>query len=120
MSRHSTPASARARRMAIAPMSIPVRSAKRPNGCNPTPTIATSTASPPPGRSYAGARATEWLECEGHDLVAIVVGAEWHQHELHVDADPQTLRCREARLHPHLAGELHIADPVGHEGGAGG
>src|SRR5262249_45245438 len=47
MSRHATPASASARRMATAPMSIPVRSAKRPNGCSPTPTIATSTGSPP-------------------------------------------------------------------------
>src|SRR5262249_57156504 len=71
------------------------------------------------GAHSPGARATEWLERERHDLVAIVVDAEWHQHELHVDADPQTLRCREARFDPHLAGELHIADPVGHEGGAG-
>src|SRR5215470_19262736 len=51
MSRHATPASASARRMAAAPMSIPVRSAKRPNGCSPTPTIATSTVSPPIERS---------------------------------------------------------------------
>src|SRR5262245_7618013 len=46
MSRHAKPASASARRMATAPMSIPVRSAKRPKGCSPTPTIATSIASP--------------------------------------------------------------------------
>src|SRR5262245_29557863 len=56
MSRHVTPASASARRMAIAPMSIPVRSAKRPNGWSPTPTIATSIPSPR-SRSRRGRRA---------------------------------------------------------------
>src|SRR5262245_9228525 len=116
MSRHSTPASARARRMAIAPMSIPVRSPKRPNGCNPTPPIATSTSSPPSGRSYAEVRSGHGPERERHDLVAIVVGAVRYQHQLHVDADPQPLRRREARLDPHLIGEFHVADPVRHEG----
>src|SRR5262249_31663431 len=116
MLRHSTPASARARRMAIAPMSMPVRSAKRPNGCNPTPTIATSTSLPPCERSYGEVRSADRPECKRHDLVAIVVRATRHKHELHVDADPQTLRRREARLDPHLVGELHVADPVRHEG----
>src|SRR5262249_35041416 len=120
MSRHSTPASARARRMAIAPMSIPVRSPKRPNGCNPTPTIATSTSSPPCRRSYAGGRGTDGPECERPALGAIVVGAVRPQHELHVAADPQPLRRREARLDPHLVAELHVADPVRHEGSARG
>ena len=36
------PASARARRMATAPMSIPDTPGNRPNGCRPTPTMATS------------------------------------------------------------------------------
>src|SRR4249920_319579 len=99
MSRHSTPASARARRMAIAPMSIPVRSLKRPNGCNPTPTIATSICCPPRRPS---ARAADRPECERHDLVAIAVGAKRHQYELHVHADLQALDLSEARLDAHL------------------
>src|SRR5262245_62779949 len=89
MSRHATPASARARRMAIAPISIPVRSPKRPNGWSPTPTIATSTFSPPCRRSSAGARSLDGPECERHDLVAVAVGAERHQDELHLHADAQ-------------------------------
>src|SRR4029453_1840479 len=109
MSRHATPASARARRMAIAPMSIPVRSPKRPKGCSPTPTIATSTLSPPCRRSSAGARSINRAECERHDLVAIVIAAERQQLELHLDADPQPIRRREG-LDPHLVGELHVAD----------
>src|SRR5262245_43993418 len=116
MSRHPTPASARARRMAIAPMSIPVRSAKRPNGCSPTPTVATSTASPPLQRSNEGARAAGGPECERHDLVAIVVGTERHQHELHFHARPQACRLGETRLDPDSVGELHVADPVRYEG----
>src|SRR4029079_12837038 len=105
MSRHCTPASASARRMAIAPMSIPVRSLKRPNGCNPTPTIATSMCCLL--AAYAGARSADRPECERHDLVAIVVGTERHQHELHVHADPQPLGLSEARLDSHLVAELH-------------
>src|SRR5262249_41068356 len=114
MSRHSMPASARARRMAIAPMSIPVRSPKRPNGCSPTPTIVTSTVSPPRGGSR---RRTliDRAEGERHEFVAIVVGAERHEHELHGHADPQAVRRGETRLDLHLVGELHVADAVRHE-----
>src|SRR5262245_34732627 len=116
MSRHSTLASASARRMAIAPMSIPVRSPKRPKGCSPTPTMATSISFPPRRRSWTRARSADRPKCERHDLVAVLVGAERDEHELHLHADSEALRLREARLDPHLAAELHVADAVGHEG----
>src|SRR5262249_1588187 len=116
MSRHSTPASARARRIAIAPMSIPVRSPKRPKGCSPTPTIATSTVCPPRGGSRRRPL-IDRAEGERHDFVAILVGAERHEHELHGHADPQAVGRGEARLDLHLAGELHVADAVRHERG---
>src|SRR5262249_37479354 len=114
MSRHSTPASASARRMAIAPMSIPVRSPKRPNGCSPTPTMATSTVSPPRGDSRRRPF-VDRSEGERHELVAILVGAERHEHELHGHADPQAVRRGETRLDLHLVGELHVADAVRNE-----
>src|SRR5262245_24403996 len=104
MSRHATPASASARRMAIAPMSIPVRSPKRPNGCSPTPTIATSTSVPPRARSCAGAGLADGPEGERHDLVAVVVSPERYQHQLHVHADGEAVRRRQARFDLHLVG----------------
>src|SRR5262249_14703060 len=112
MSRHSTPASASARRMAIAPMSIPVRSAKRPNGCSPTPMIATSTWPP---ACLCSCRS----ERERHDVVAIAVRSRRHQYQLHVHADPKPLGLRQARLDAHLAAELHVTDTVRDEGSAG-
>src|SRR4029453_2510972 len=116
MSRHATPASARARRMAIAPISIPVTSPKRPNGCRPTPTIATSTPRPPYARSSVGPGSADGPEGEGDDLVPRVVGGERPEHELHVHADPQPVRFREARLDPHLVAELHVPHSVRREG----
>src|SRR5262245_7912162 len=106
MSRHSTLASASARRIAMAPISIAETPGKRPNGCSPTPMIATSIRYP------------LWVlvdrpECEGDDLVALVVGAERNQHELHLHAVAEPLRVGlgQARLDLHLARELDVADP---------
>src|SRR5262245_54508114 len=115
MSRQASPASASAWRIAIAPISMPVTPAKRPNGCNPTPTIATSTAMllySPRCRRGSG----HGPEREGDDLVALLVAAERHQHELHVHADPQPLRLRETRLDLQLVRKLHVADAVRNEG----
>src|SRR5436190_13786306 len=109
MSRHSTLASASARRIAIAPMSIAVRSGKRPNGWSPTPMIATSfdmSVPLPDGR-----------ERERHDLVAVVVGVERHEHELHVHADLERrgVGLREPGLDLHLAGKLDVPHTERHE-----
>src|SRR5215468_2049815 len=112
MSRHSTSASARARRMATAPMSMPVTPGKRPNGCNPTPMMATSMSvlSPvrPPQPSAGGP------ERERHDLVPVVVRAEGHHDELHLhpDAEDVRVRLREACLDLHLTGQLDVSHPV--------
>src|SRR5262245_65956094 len=115
MSRHSTPASASARRIAMAPMSMPVTPGKRPKGCNPTPTMATSisvlSSAPSPRRSGHGP------ERERHDLGPVLVGAEGHDDELHLHAGAERLRIRlgEARLDLHLAGQLDVPHPVGSE-----
>src|SRR3954469_10332484 len=56
MSRHSIPASASARRIATAPISMAVVSPNRPNGCNPTPMIATPSLASSTVVSYATGR----------------------------------------------------------------
>src|SRR5262245_25677490 len=105
MSLHCTPASASALRIATAPISIPVVSPKRPNGWSPTPTIATSIV-------MTTSSSGDGSERERHDLVAVVVGAERDDRQLHLDAVAQRRRVRfgEARLHLHLAWQLHVAD----------
>src|SRR5262245_4212041 len=119
MSFHSTPASSSARRIATAPISMPDTPANRPNGCSPTPMIATSI---PMGRSLLGGvpasltlapiSTSHRPERERHDLVAILIGAERHHDELHLHPLREHLGIRlgEARLHLHLARELHVPD----------
>src|SRR4051794_35083958 len=109
MSRHCTPASARARRIATAPMSMPDMPSKRPNGCSPTPMMATSSIATP---LSAGRR-----EREGHDLGAVVVGAERYDDQLHLAPRHELLRVggREPGFHLELARQLDIADAEGHE-----
>src|SRR4051794_6892164 len=111
MSRHCTPASARARRIATAPMSMPDMPSKRPNGCNPTPMIATSSIS-----------ASHRREREGHDLGAVVVGAERHDDQLHLAPGHELLRVGggEPGLHLELARQLDVADAERDEVLAGG
>ena len=62
----------------------------------------------PPGRR----------EREGHDLGAVRVGAERHDHELDLHADPQLrhVGLGEPTLHPDLVAELHEPHAVGPEG----
>src|SRR4051812_37945486 len=104
MSRHSTPASASARRIATAPMSIAVMSLKRPNGCSPTPMMATS--------SLLMRSSLHRCECERHDFVAGVVGVERYEHELHrhPDLEHRGIRLGEPGLDLHFAGQLDVAD----------
>src|SRR5258707_13903906 len=110
MSRHSAPASASALRIAIAPISIPVTPTKRPNGCRPTPTMATSMPV-----SFL----RDGPEREGHDLVAVVVGAERHDDQFHLHAvgERVVIALGEAALDLHL-GQLDVADREGDEGPA--
>src|SRR5262249_61556668 len=77
------PASVSARRIATAPMSMPVTPSKRPKGWSPTPMIATSEVMLIPS--------VHRPERERHDLVG-VVGAERHDDELHLHADLQPFR----------------------------
>src|SRR5215472_12906127 len=104
MSRHSTPASARARRIAIAPISIAVTPANRPNGCKPTPMMATSATSIPVSSlvcALGDGCSADRAKREGHDFVPVLVGAVRHDHELHLHAvlQPIGTGLRETRLH---------------------
>src|SRR5689334_4004294 len=110
MSSHFTPASANAARIATAPISMPVVSPKRPNGCNPTPTTATSMLM---SISCSG----DGPERERHDLVAVVVGAERHEHQFHLHAVDERggVALGETRLHLHLARELDVPHAERHE-----
>src|SRR5437867_3675061 len=105
MSFHSTPASSSAFLIATAPISIPDTPAKRPNGCSPTPMIATSIP-------MAVLPSLDRSERERHDLVAIIVGAERHHDQLHLHPLLELLGVAlgEARLHLHLARQLHVPD----------
>src|SRR5262245_8266861 len=105
MSFHSTPASSSAFRIATAPISIPDTPANRPNGCSPTPMIATSIP-------IAALPSVDGSERERHDLVAIIVGAERHHDELHLHPLHELLGVvlGEAGLHLHLARQLHVPD----------
>src|SRR3954454_20671156 len=116
MSRHCTPASARARRIATAPMSMPDIPSKRPNGCSPTPMIATSSI------SASRLSACDGAKREGHDLGAVVLGAERHDDQLHLGPGHELLRVvgGEPGLDLELARQLDVADAVGDEGLAGG
>src|SRR5690349_8227536 len=95
---HSAPASASAARMASAPMSMADFGPNRPNGCRPTPMIATSSMSALlPGPSAGGG------EGVGHDLGSVLVDPEGHDHQLHLHADPQGRRV----VHRQAALDLH-------------
>src|SRR6478609_2364108 len=64
---HCTPASATAAKIASTPISIADLPSKRPNGCRPTPMMATS---------FIGGSSLDGLASERDDLVAVVVGGE--------------------------------------------
>src|SRR4051812_9976391 len=119
MSFHSTPASARALRIAMAPISIPVTPGNRPNGCSPTPTTATSiSVTRVPSRASLFSRSrVHRPERERHDLVPVVVGAEGHHRELHLHAGLELLGIRlgEPGLDLHLVAEGHVAHAERHE-----
>src|SRR3954470_22433841 len=96
---HSTPAAPRAARMASAPISSADLGPKRPNGCSPTPMMATSSMSVLLGRA----------EGVGHDLGAVVVGPEGNDDQLEVHADVQRggIGDGEAPFHPHVVAQLN-------------
>src|SRR5437762_6222241 len=102
---------------------MPDAPGKRPNGCNPTPTIATSMCCPLllRARSRRRVASADGPEREGHDLVAVIVGAERQHHELHLHADAECLRIslREACLHLHLTVELDVSHAERDERAAG-
>src|SRR5215471_2019149 len=79
---HAMPASASAARTAWAPISSAGTPGKRPKGCKPTPTIATSSVT-------ARSPLVDGTERERDQLVAGVVDAERDDHELHLHSDPQ-------------------------------
>src|SRR5918994_1307011 len=108
---HCTPASAHAARTDSAAMSMADLPAKRPNGCSPTPMIATSSMSRSPLDSHG-------LERVGDDLRAVVVGPERHDHELdlHAELEHGRVALGQAGLDPDLVAELHEPDAVGPEG----
>ena len=99
---------ASARRIATAPISIPVVSPKRPKGWRPTPMIATSLVMRAP--------LLHRPERERHDLVAVVVGAERHDDELHLHADLEGIDVGlgESCLDFHVA-EIDVADSKPHK-----
>src|ERR1041384_4435905 len=107
MSFHSTPASARARRIAIAPISMPVTPGNRPNGCSPTPMTATSLVT---------SSLLDGPERERDHVVAIFVGAQRHEHELHLHAVAQHggIGGREPALHLDVA-EVDVAHAERHK-----
>src|SRR5262245_7509 len=80
---HAAPASTSAARSASAPMSIADLGPKRPNGCSPTPMIATSSTS---------ARLLDRRERVGHDLGAVLVDPERHDDHLDVHPDAELRR----------------------------
>src|SRR3954469_23242200 len=104
MSRHSTPAFARACRIATAPISIAVVSPNRPKGCSPTPMIATSSTAVP--------LSAHRPKRESHHVVAVVVAAEGHDHQLHLHSDAQRrgIGLRQPRFDLHLIGQLDVAN----------
>src|SRR6188472_2983943 len=100
---HCTPASVHAERMASAPISSADLGPKRPNGCSPTPMIATSSI---------WSVSLDGPEGVGHDLGAVLVGPEGDDDELEVHADAQLGRVGdgEPSLDAHVVAELDDAD----------
>src|SRR4051794_2307591 len=80
MSFHSTPASTTAEKMASTPISIADLPSKRPNGCRPTPMMATS---------FMRQSSLDGFEGERDDLVAVVVSGERNHRQLDVHAELQ-------------------------------
>ena len=97
-------------RIATAPISIASRlPGTGRTGAIPTPTIATSITRLLP--------LSDRPERERHDLVAVVVGAERHQDQLHLHADVHRFEITvdQSSLDPHLLRQLHVAEQVRHE-----
>src|SRR2546423_776753 len=109
MSRHCTPASASARRIATAPISIAVVSPNRPNGCSPTPMMATSSTAVP--------LSADRLEGEGQHVVSVLVRAERNDDKFHLHSDAQApgVRLGEPALDFDFVRELDVTDAVGNE-----
>src|SRR5215831_8639359 len=111
MSRHSMPASFRASRTASAPISIADLPGNRPNGCRPTPMIATSGTGAS-GRVSRG----QVVRDEGgdHYLVAGLVSAEGQDGEGDLLADPRLAGAEPGQpgLHAQLADQLDEPDVV--------
>src|SRR5215207_1222291 len=80
MSFHSTPALATAAKMASTPIAIADLPSKRPNGCRPTPMMATSFISLILSRPAEGER---------HKLVALDIGGERNHGQLDLHAELQ-------------------------------
>src|SRR5215813_12488241 len=107
MSFQSMLASANAAWIASAPISMADLPSKRPNGCRPTPIMATSFIS---ASSASGRR-----EGKGHDLVALVVGGKRHHGQLDVHAELQLrgVAFGEAPLDADHVTELDQTHPEG-------
>src|SRR5690606_9805896 len=105
------PASERASLTASAPISSADLPAKRPNGCRPTPTIATSMVSP------LRVGLDDGLEGEDGPLAALLVLSERHDRQFHHLADGESLRrrLRQTGLDPERTRQLHVADGEGLE-----
>src|SRR3954447_12475704 len=80
MSFHSTPASTTAEKMASTPISIADLPSKRPNGCRPTPMMATS---------FMRQSSLDRFQGERDDFVAVVVSGERNHRQLDVHAELQ-------------------------------
>src|SRR6185312_15999418 len=104
------PASSRAAWMASAPICIAVLS-NRPNGCRPTPMIATSFMRPTPSSR------SDRREGERHDLVAFLVGGKRHHRQLEIHAEPQLfgIVLGEPALDPDHVAELNQPHTERHE-----
>src|SRR5512143_3318793 len=104
MSFHSILASSSAAWIASAPISIAVLS-NRPNGCRPTPMIATSF--------MADSSLSQWPEGERHNLVALVVGVQRDhgQLDVHSELEPGRVVLGEPALDGDHVVELDEAHP---------
>src|SRR5437879_13573831 len=119
MSFQSTPASPSADWMASAPICIAVFS-NLPNGCRPTPMMATSLVISGSFLRPASPRSRsplDRLERERDDLVAVGIGGERHHGELDLLAELQLGRVvlGQPALDPDHVAELHQTHTERHE-----
>src|SRR5262249_8892516 len=113
---HSTPASTSAAWTASDAISIAGFSPNRPNGCKPTPMMATSFISKLLDRSRNAG--SDRREGDGHDLVPFVVDEEGNHAELdlHADTDVLGVLLGEARFNSYVVAEFDETDRERSEG----